>query len=118
MSSNQGPEAANDTRESAEKGIETARSAFSNLLTTARKVAEAVQSSTNTSQSTAGTAVNRGFDFAEQHIAATLDLAQKMVHAKDAKEAIGLQGEYMRSQIETLQAQAKELANLKPGQKG
>jgi phasin len=99
-------------RDFAEKGVHNARTAFGTFLGTARKLAETVQSSTNTSQTGMGAAVTRGFDYTEQHASATFDLAEKLVRTRDVKEALELQGEYMRNQISALQTQAKEFATL------
>ncbi|GJD50610.1 hypothetical protein OPKNFCMD_3353 [Methylobacterium crusticola] len=99
-----------EMRDFAEKGVQNARSAFGTFLSTARKMAETVQSSTSTPQ--AGVAVARGFDYTEQHVAATFDLAEKLVRSRDVQEALQLQSEYMRNQISALQTQAKEFASL------
>ena len=42
----------------------------------------------------------------------TTYLAEKLVRTRDVKEALELQGEYMRNQISALQTQAKEFATL------
>ncbi|MGY2049330.1 phasin family protein [Methylobacterium sp. JK268] len=110
--SNKGFEIPNEMRETAEKGLQQAKSALGNLLGTARKVAESVQTSSETAQTKAGTAVTKGFDYTEQHLAATFDLAEKLVRSKNLKEAMDLQGEYMRNQIAALQTQAKEFTTL------
>ena len=57
-------------------------------------------------------AVVGGFDYTEQHATATFDLAEKLVRTRDVKEALELQGEYMRNQMSALQSQAKEFATL------
>ncbi|MFE1601776.1 phasin [Methylobacterium sp. ID0610] len=109
---NKGFEIPNEVRDSAEKGLQQAKSALGNLLGTARKFAETVQTSTETAQTKAGTAVTKGFDYTEQHLAATFDLAEKLVKTRDLKEAMNLQSEYMRNQIAALQTQAKEFTTL------
>ncbi|ACA19562.1 phasin [Methylobacterium sp. 4-46] len=110
--SNKGFEIPNEMRETAEKGLQQAKTALGNLLGTARKVAESVQTSTETAQTKTGAAVTKGFDYTEQHLAATFELAEKLVRSKNLKEAMDLQGEYMRNQIAALQTQAKEFTNL------
>ncbi|MBY0298166.1 MAG: phasin [Methylobacterium sp.] len=112
MADKKGFEVSDEMRATAEKGLQQARNALGSLLGTARKVADSVQSSTETAQSTAGTAVTKGFDYTEQHIAATFDFAEKLVRSRDIKEAMDLQSEYMRNQIAALQTQAKEFTTL------
>ncbi|MFH6782528.1 MULTISPECIES: phasin [Methylobacterium] len=113
MTSTQKPfEIPTEMRDFAEKGVQNARTAFGTFLGTARKLAETVQTSTHTSQTGMGTAVARGFDYTEQHASATFDLAEKLVRTTDVKQALELQGEYMRNQMSALQSQAKEFATL------
>lgn len=113
MTSTQKPfEIPTEMRDFAEKGVQNARTAFGTFLGTARKLAETVQTSTQTSQTGMGAAVTRGFDYTEQHASATFDLAEKLVRTTDVKQALELQSEYMRNQMSALQSQAKEFATL------
>jgi len=43
---------------------------------------------------------------------AAFDLAHKLVHAKDPQEALAIQSEYLKSQIASLQEQAKTIGGL------
>ena len=43
---------------------------------------------------------------------AAFDLAHKLVQAKDPQEAFALQSEFLKTQLSTLQAQAKEIGAL------
>jgi hypothetical protein len=47
--------------------------------------------------------------YAEQNVATTFDFAQKIMHAKDASEVMGLQSEYLSRQIQALSSQVQEL---------
>jgi hypothetical protein len=47
--------------------------------------------------------------YAEQNVAATFDFAQKLMHAKDATEVMGLQSEFLGRQMQALSAQVQEL---------
>ena len=38
---------------------------------------------------------HKSMSYAEQNVAATFDFAQKLMHAKDAAEVMGLQSEYL-----------------------
>ena len=46
--------------------------------------------------------------YAEANVKAAFDHAQNLVHAKDLQEVLQLQNEYLKSQLSTLQDQAKE----------
>ena len=50
--------------------------------------------------------------FAESNVKAALDLAQKLVHAKDVQEVLALQSDYVRAQMAAIQEQARELGAL------
>ena len=48
-------------------------------------------------------------DYAEQNVAATFDFAQKLMHAKDATEVMGLQSEFLGRQMQALSTQVRDL---------
>ena len=47
--------------------------------------------------------------FAERNIAAAFDVAQRLARAKDPQEMAQIQQEFLRSQMQALSEQAKEL---------
>ncbi|GEP07874.1 phasin [Methylobacterium oxalidis] len=98
-----------EMRDFAEKSVEQARNAVATILQNTRKAAESFQSVTKTTELPASVAFSRGFDFTEQNVAAAFELAQKLVRARDAQEAMQLQAEYVRTQFAAMQNQAKEL---------
>ena len=102
----------NELRDFAEKSVDQARTAVETLFSNAAKAAEQLQTSGHSFQSNLQGAVAKGFDFAQTNTHATFDFAQKLVRTRDVREAMALQGEFIRSQIATLQAQAKDLGAL------
>src|SRR4051812_45471376 len=48
---------------------------------------------------------------AEQNLRTTLDYAERLVRAKDLQEAAQVQSEYVRTQVEAMQAQMKEFGS-------
>ena len=50
--------------------------------------------------------------YTERNVNAAFDLAQKLVKAKDPQEALALQSEYLKAQLEALQTQARELGAI------
>jgi phasin len=98
-----------EMREFAEKSVQQARKAFDGFM-------GAVQKSTATAEETAANAgmgmkdaSSKAVSYAQDNIAAAFDLAEKMVKAKDVQEVMALQAEYLKSQLEAVQEQAKEL---------
>ncbi len=51
----------------------------------------------------------KAIGFADANVKAAFDLADKLVQAKDAQEAVSLQTEYLKTQLAALQEQAKEM---------
>ena len=57
-------------------------------------------------------AMTKATSFAEDNVKAALDLAQKLVRAKDVQEILALQTAFAKSQIAVMQTQAKELGAM------
>ena len=92
-------------RDLAEKNVEQAREAFLGFMGAARKATSA----TETFSSGAKDAMTKATSFAEDNVKAALDLAQKLVRAKDVQEILALQTAFAKSQLAAMQTQAKEL---------
>ena len=95
-------------REGAERSVEQARNALDTFMGAARRAAETLERSADTAQASARDAAQRTFSSAEQNIHAALDLAARLVRAKDPQEAAQIQADFMRSQFEAMQAQMRE----------
>jgi Phasin protein len=48
--------------------------------------------------------------FSEHNVAASLAFAQKLLQAKDAEDVLKLHADYVKTQVQSLSEQAKELA--------
>ena len=105
-------EVPNDFRDFAERSVEQARKAFEGFLAVAQRTAGVAGDATNTSQGGAKTFGAHVLAYTEQNVNAAFDLAQKLVKAKDPQEAMVLQSEYLKGQLEALQTQAKELGAI------
>jgi phasin len=101
-----------EMREMAERSVEQARKAFEGFVGAAQKAAGTWQGATNNLQSGARDVSSRTMSFAEANIKAAFDHAQKLVKAKDMQEVMQLQAEYVKSQIATMQEQAKEIGTI------
>ena len=113
-------EAANtktEMRDLADKGLEKAKGLLGSFFEKARKGTASLQDTTETATLPAGKAFARGLEFAEQHVTAAFDHAQKLVRASDAQEALKMQVDYFKTQSAALKEQTEELTNLaKPGE--
>jgi phasin len=102
----------NELRDFAERSVDQARKAFEGFVTVAQKTAGTIDGASHEAQSGAKHVGSQILGFAEQNVNAAFDLAQKLVHAKDPQEAFVLQSAFLKTQIDTLQGQAKELGAL------
>ncbi|MEN3228646.1 phasin [Methylorubrum rhodesianum] len=99
-------------RDFADKSVDQARNAFGTFLNGAVKTSEQIRNSASTVQSTLHAAVLKSLDHAKVNAETTFDYAQRVVRAKDPREAFELQSEFLKPQFAALQAQAKEYGAL------
>src|SRR5208283_3711055 len=99
----------NELRELADRSVEQARKAFEDFVTAAQKAAGTVEGAAHEAQSGAKHVGAQILGFTEQNVNAVFDLAQELAQVKDPQEAITLQSEFLKTQLNTLQSQAKEL---------
>ncbi|WP_342151428.1 phasin [Methylorubrum sp. SB2] len=99
-------------RDFADKSVDQARNAFGTLLNGAVKTSEQLRTSTDTVQSTLHAAVLKGLDHAKTNADTTFDYAQRVVRAKDVREAFEIQSEFVKTQFAAIQAQFKEYGAL------
>jgi phasin len=98
-----------EMRAFAEKSVEQAKHAFDGFMSAAHQTVSTFEGQAQAARKGAKDVSERAIDFAEQNIASSFEFAQKLVRAKDVKEMLELQAAYMRSQMQVLTEQAKEL---------
>ena len=97
-------------RQFAEQSVEQAKKAVDGFLTAAQKTATALENHANTAQSGAKDMREKVMGMAEQNIANSFEYAQKLVRAKDMQEMLAIQQEFLKSQMQSMQEQAKDLS--------
>lgn len=102
----------NELRDFAERSVDQARKAFEGFVTVAQKTAGAVDTANAAAQNNVKSVSSQVLGYAEKNVNAAFDLAHKLVQAKDPQEALTLQSEFLKAQINALQEQAKELGAL------
>ncbi len=108
-------EVPSDMRDLAEKSVDQARRAFDGFMTAAQKAAGQADTSAASMTTNAKSLGSKAMGFAESNVRSAFDLAQKLVRAKDLQEVLTLQSDYAKSQMSTIQEQAKELGSLMQG---
>jgi phasin len=98
-------------RQFAEQSVEQAKKAMDGFLSAAHKTATTLESQASTAQSSAKDVGQKVMGFAEQNIANSFEFAQKLLRAKDVQEVMALQQEFLKSQMQAMQAQAKDLGS-------
>ena len=104
-----GFEIPSDMRKFAEQSVEQARQAFGGFINAAQQAASDMEGRASTARSGAKDVGEKAMTFAQHNIMASFEFAQKLVRAKDMQEMMKLQAEYIQSQMQTLNEQAKEL---------
>ena len=100
-----------EVREFAEKTVEQARKAFDGYVAAAQKAAAQTEAAAKSAAASAKDVSARAISYAEANVKAAFDLAENLVKAKDPKEILSIQSEYLRAQVAAVQEQAKALGD-------
>lgn len=99
-------------RDLASKSVDQAREAYNRFLEAARQAHDVVMKSSDVITSGAREINQKAVKYTEANLQANFELAQRLVHAKDIKEALDIQSQFARHQMETFAHQAQELTRL------
>ena len=101
-----------EMRSMAETSFDQARKAFENFLANAQQTASRIEGQGATVRTSAKDVSARAIAFAEKNVAASLDYAQQLLHAKDLAEVMRLHSEYVQNQMRALAEQASEMGQI------
>jgi phasin len=104
-----GADVAQNMRQAAESTLSQAKQAMDRYIREATRMYGTMESSVETTQTGARDINRKAFDFAETNVKATLDFAQQLVRAKDPKEIVQLQQDFLKRQVEQMNSQMREL---------
>jgi len=99
-------------RDLASRSVDQAREAYNRFLEASRQAQELVSKSTDVFASGVREISEKTVKYTEANLQANFELAQRLVHAKDLKEALDIQSQFARQQMETFAQQAQELSRL------
>jgi phasin len=99
-------------RELADKSVGQARKAFEQFLDATQKAMASAEGSAKTFTEGAADISRQSLAFMEDNVAASFDLAQRLVQARTAEEIAALQQEYIRRQMKVLTEQGKQLSEM------
>jgi len=98
-----------EVRSFAEQSVTQARKAFESFIDAASQAVGQMQGRAEAAHGSASEIAHKSMQYAEQNVAATLEFAQRLMNAKDAAEAMGLQSEFLGRQMQALSTQVHEL---------
>ena len=98
-----------EMRNVAGQSVEQAKLTFNNYLQAAQEAVSAFDQWVKTSQVGAQSLYNKAMNFAQRNVLSAFEFAQKIVQAKDIKELIQTQTEFVQSQMQVLSEQVKDL---------
>jgi phasin len=101
-----------EMRAFAERSFEQAKLAFDKFMEAAQSTMNTFEDQSKAAQAGAKEASQKIMSFAEQNVANAFDYAQKLVQAKDPQALLSLHGEFVRSQMQVLAEQARELSEV------
>ena len=99
-------------RDLASKSVDQAREAYNRFMEAARQAHDMMSKSTDVVAHGAREMNEKAVKYTEANLQASFELAQRLVHAKDLKEALDIQSQFARQQMETFAQQAQELSRL------
>ncbi|NVN88111.1 MAG: phasin family protein [Rhodopseudomonas sp.] len=101
-----------EVRSIAEASFDQARKAFEHMLASAQQTASTIEGKGAEVRANAKEITTKAVTYAEKNVAASLDYAQQLLHAKDLGEVLRLHGEYVQAQMKSLAEQASELGQI------
>ena len=99
-------------RDAADKSVEQARRAFDQFIDATQKAVAKMEGSATTMREGAADVNRQALDFVEENIAASFDLAQKLVRAHTIEEVAAVQQEFLRHRMEAMAEQGKALGSM------
>ncbi len=99
-------------REVADKSVTQARLAFEQFLDATQRALANAESSARTASEGAADISRQSLAFVEDNIAASFDLAQRLVQARTVQEIAALQQEFVRRQMKVLTEQGQQLGEM------
>lgn len=99
-------------RDLAAKSVDQVREAYIRFADAAKQTQDMLAKSTDVVASGAREFNEKAVKYAEQNMQANFELAQRLVNAKDLKEALEIQNQFTRQQMEAYAQQAQDMSRL------
>ena len=104
-----------EMRTFAEQSVEQARKAFETVMDAAQSAVSSFEGQAAAAQAGAKDVQRKAFTFAEHNVDASFEFAQKLLSAKTGEEVVKMHADYLKSQMQTLTDQTRELGQTATG---
>src|SRR5262245_6005100 len=101
-----------EMRAFAERSFEQAKLAFDKFMEAAQSTMNTFDGQSKVAQAGAKEVSEKIMSFAEQNVANAFDYAQKLVQAQDPQALMTLHNDFIRSQMQVLSEQARQLGEV------
>jgi phasin len=101
-----------EMRAMAEASFDQAKQAFEKFVASAQSTASSIENRGETVRAGAKDVSTKAISYAEKNVAASLDYAQQLLHAKDLGDVMRLHSEYVQTQMKSLAEQASEMGQI------
>lgn len=99
-------------RDAADKSVDQAKKAFDDFMDATQKAVARAEGSANSLREGAADANRQALAYLEENIAASFDLAQRLVKARSVEEVAVIQQEYIQRQMRGLAEQGRSLGEM------
>jgi len=93
----------------AEQSVEQAKLAFEKFITAAHDTVNTLEGRAKSAQAGAKDVREKAMAYAEENVGNAFAFAQRVVQAKDVNDLMKLQADYIKTQMQVLTEQAKDL---------
>jgi len=99
-------------RDAADKSVDQARKAFDDFIDATQKAVAKAEDSAKTLREGAAEVNRQALALAEENVAASFDLAHRLVRARTVEEVALIQQEFVQRQMQNLAEQGKNLGEM------
>ena len=99
-------------REAADKSVDQAKKAFDDFMDATQQAVTKAESSANSLREGAADANRQALAYLEDNVAASFDLAHRLVRARSVEEMAVIQQEFIQRQMRGLAEQGKSLGEM------
>ncbi len=98
-----------DMRKFADQSVQQAKKAFDDLMNATRTAVSTFEGQASSAQAAALELQRKVVGYSERNMSASLEFAQNLLRAKSPEDVMKLHADYVKSQMQTLAEQARDL---------